>query len=274
MLTFDDLQNMDGVLERGLLCSAYVTRYFTEVLGQEEMLMEFEKAFYPYLQEGKKRYAGRKYEPDKQGKSLIDKGIDCKGIETERSDTLPLVKQMLRDILHELMERMDETKALHAFELHMQRLCSDEVPFDMYIMKKTLSSKVMLKTTSIVQAKVNADRRAREAGSEASAGEKVEYVIVNGHRNRKTTEMAEDPRFAKANNLKINRLWYFEHAIIEPVRKIFIGFPNLPIQHVFRKYKEVLNAKRLCMGTGLQRFMIHGGRGGGGGGSGGSAGSS
>ena len=43
------------------------------------------------------------------------------------------------------------------------------------------------------------------------------YVIVNGPDKAKTTELAEDPDYVQKNGLKLNRLWYFEHAIQRPM---------------------------------------------------------
>ncbi len=252
MLTFSDTTTLEEAARRGEEVASFVTDHFASI-GQPEMVLEFEKVFYPYLLEDKKRYAGKKYEPDGSG-ALVPKGIDCKGLETERRDTLPFVKDILKAVLEDLMERIDEARALSTFSSFMDRLVRDEVPFERFIMKKNLSLKVQGKTDTIVQAKVNADRRVRDPGSEAAAGEQVEYVIVNGSRKEKTTHLAEDPKFARERGLKINRLWYFEHAIEEPVRKIFKAFPDLGVGDVFQKYRVLLDAARLNVGD-LRSFL-------------------
>ena len=58
----------------------------------------------------------------------------------------------------------------------------------------------------------------------------VAYVIVNGHKKDKTTQMAEDPEFARSNGLKLNRLWYFEHAIEGPVRRLFAALHTVDVK--------------------------------------------
>ena len=155
------------------------------------------------------------------------------------------------------MDDMDEKKALRAFLGHMQVLIDDKVPFEKFVMKKNLSSKVVGRTDSIIQAKVNADRRARAAGSEASIGEQVEYVMCNGHKDEKATMLAQDPKFAQETGLKINRKWYFEHAIAEAVRKMLEPFPHLKLEKEYEKLRDVLDAKRLNVSN-VKAFISEG----------------
>ena len=63
----------------------------------KKMELEFEKCYQPYLLQGKKRYVGHKYEPDGDDE-MVSKGIDAKGVETERKDTLPYVKDIFYDV--------------------------------------------------------------------------------------------------------------------------------------------------------------------------------
>lgn len=258
MMTFDDVITLGQANTRGIEVEKYITEYFQDVLHLKTMVCEYEKILFPYLQQGKKRYAGRKYEPGPGGE-MVDKGIDCKGLETERKDTLPFTKEIMAGILDKIMNDMDEGAALCSFQTHMQRLVDDQVPFEHYIMKKNLSAKVQGKTESIVQAKVNRDRREREPGSEAATGEQVEYVIVNGHKKDKTTQLAQDPKYALEMGMKPNRLWYFEHAIEEPVKKIFNAFPEVDIQTVCDGYRCILDSKRLNVGDSLKNVIARAG---------------
>lgn len=208
------------------------------------MILEFEKCYYPYLLQGKKRYAGLKFEPDAEGK-MVCKGIDCKGIETERKDTLPFVKDIMHGCLDILMHKRDETEALLFFRERMREFVDGKIEFEKFIMKKNLSAKAEKKPDQLVQAHVNALRRAREPGSEAAINEQVEYVIVNGWKKEKTTQLAEDPKYARENGLKLNLLWYFEHAIREPVKKVFDVFETIDFASICSGYSAELDGKRL-----------------------------
>lgn len=221
MVIFPDCDDVQTCGDMGAKAADIVTDHFVNVLNMKKMELEFEKAYHPYLQEGKKRYIGRKFEPDGDG-VMRDKGIDAKGVETERKDTLPFVKEIMYDVRDAiLLPPFDETEALRRFIAKMDTLVDDKVPMEKLTLKKNLSSKVAGKTDTIVQARVNAKRREREAGSEASVNEQVEYVILNGHKKSNTTLLAEDPVYAREEGLKLNRLWYFEHCIRDAMKKVF-----------------------------------------------------
>lgn len=221
MVIFPNCDDVQTCGDMGVRAAEIVTHHFVHVLNMKKMELEFEKCYQPYLQEGKKRYIGRKFEPDGDG-VMHDKGIDAKGVETERRDALPYLKEIqyaVRDAI--MLPPYDEQEALRRFDEKMDLLVEDRVPMEKLTLKKNLSSKVEGKTDTIVQARVNAKRREREAGSEASVNEQVEYVILNGHKKSNTTHLAEDPAYAREEGLKLNRLWYFEHCIRDAMKKVF-----------------------------------------------------
>jgi DNA polymerase delta subunit 1 len=256
MVTFADAYDVQTCGVRGEEASVFVTDHFAS-LGYPQMILEFEKCYFPYFLQGKKRYAGLKYEPS-GGKMMQCKGIDCKGIETERKDTLPFVKDIMHGCLDALMYQKDEQLALEFFHSKMRDFVNGQVEFDKFIMKKNLSAKAEKKPDQLVQAHVNALRRAREPGSESSINEQVEYVIINGHKKEKTTQLAEDPKYAKSKGLKLNLLWYFEHAIREPVKKIFDVFETIDFNRICKDYSAELNSKRLGVSNMLREMMMAG----------------
>jgi DNA polymerase delta subunit 1 len=259
MVTFADAHDVQSCGERGEEASAFVTEHFAS-LGYPEMRLEFEKCFFPYLLEGKKRYAGLKFEMDVHGK-MVCKGIDCKGIETERRDTLPFVKDIMHGCLDILMHQRDEQRAFAHFRQRMREFVAGEIPFDKFIMRKNLSAKAERKPDQLVQARVNALRRSRAPGSEAAVNEQVEYVIVNGWKGEKTTQLAEDPQFAREQGLKLNLLWYFEHAIVEPVRKLFAPLDGIDFEGACKLISLELDSRRLGVSSVVRDLLAGGGAG-------------
>jgi len=258
MVTFADADDVATCAVRGEEASKFVTAHFASI-GYREMTLEFEKVYCPYLLEGKKRYAGLKFEPGGGGGAdgaMVAKGIDCKGIETERRDTLPFVRDVMHGCLDILMHQKDEHMALRFFDEKMALLVDDRVDFDHFVMRKNLSAKVEGKTDICVQARVNALRRSRESGSEASTNEQVEYVIVNGPKKEKTTLLAEDPTYARTHKLKLNRLWYFEHAIEAPIGRLFAVFHDVEYKRVCDRVRAELDRERLCIGSSLKRLLV------------------
>lgn len=253
MVAFADAPDVQTCGDRGEEASKFVTEHFA-LLGYPQMILEFEKCYFPYLLEGKKRYAGLKFEPDVDGR-MQPKGIDCKGIETERKDTLPFVKDIMHGCLNRLMYDRDERAAFVFFDEQMRLFMNGEVDFDKFIMRKNLSAKASAKPDQLVHARVNALMREREPGSEANVNEQVEYVIVNGYRKSKTTELAESPVYAKKHGLRLNLLWYFEHAIRAPITKIFELLDGVEFEAACARYSRELDAKRLGVNGSMRDFM-------------------
>jgi len=252
MLTFADAHDVQTCMSRASEAAHFVTEHFASI-GHALMTLEFEKVYCPYLLEGKKRYTGLKFECARDGSALC-KGIDCKGIETERKDTLPFVRDVMHRCIEILMYEKDEHLALAHFDAQMQELVNDKVDFERFVMRKNLSAKVENKADVCVQARVNVLRRLRENGSEASTNEQVEYVIINGPKKEKTTMMAEDPVYARANGLKLNRLWYFEHAIEGAIGRLFSVFDTLPFKQVCTRVRAQLDRERLGV-TSLHQLL-------------------
>ena len=140
----------------------------------------------------------------------------------------------------------------------MQLLIRNQVPFEKFILSKSLSSEYKA-PEQVVQFRVNRLRKEREEGSEEAVGSRVEYVILDGVRNAKTTDLAEDPTYARTHNLKLNRLWYFEHAIEKPMRSFFSILEEVNVEEAFAGYRAQLNSARLNVSSVLRDMMVDGG---------------
>ena len=216
-----DYDGVEDVQEAGRI-SHYVADKVTEEFarrGWKQMILEFEKIYHPYLLEGKKRHMGLKYEP--KGEEMVCKGVDAKGLETERKDTLPYLKKIMYDVREDLLPAGPGGGAATLRRLHAPPDGRGRgLPEDL-VLQRALSHKVKDKTDTIPWAKVNALRKMREKGSEFAANEQVPYVITAGHKKANTTELAECAEYAKAHGVPLNYLWYFEHCIKEAMHKIF-----------------------------------------------------
>ena len=246
MVTF---AGVTDVQECGKLCELaanYVTEEFA-ALGWPQMSLEFEKIFWPYLLAKKKRYVGDKWEPVYQDgvPFMVRKGIDIKGFETERKDTLPLLKDMMHAVIDALMVQNDEKEAMRRVTETMQQLIRNEVPMEKLIMSQALSSKVVYKTDSNVVASVNKQRRDREKGSEEAVGGRVEYVIVKGYKKSLTTKLAKCPEHVVEDGDELNTLWYFEHAIEKPMLGLLEVVEGIDLKPAFERFRAQLNRERL-----------------------------
>ena len=247
-----DIPDMETCGRKGHEVSELVTADYAR-RGYPDMELEFEKAYKKYLLFKKKRYAGEKYEPGPDG-TMVFKGIDAKGVETERKDTLPFLKDMYNAALDALLKVGDVKAAYESIARPLQQLVDDAVPFDKLVMSKSLSASYA-NEDAIVQARVNNKRREREAGSEESVGGRVHYVIVNGHKKDKTTDLAEDAEYARAHGIKLNRLWYLEHMIEKPIKSLFAIVPGVDMNALFDRTRASLDAARLGVSDAIRSLI-------------------
>ena len=255
MVVFPQATTVQACADLATEAAEFVTHHFTSTLGLSSMELEFEKCYLPYMLQKKKRYMGLKYEPEGPSGTMVCKGVDAKGVETERKDTLPFLKDIMCEVRDALLYDLDPIKALACFQAKMDTLVRDEVPMEKLVLRKNLSSKVEGRTDSIVQSRVNALRKQREPGSEAATNEQVEYVILNGHRKSRTTDLAEDPKYAKEHGLKLNRLWYFEHCVEDAMAKMFEVFEDVPFKRISDHYRASLDRERLGVSDSLRNLL-------------------
>ena len=69
-----------------------MTHHFTSTL-LSSMELEFEKCYLPYMHR-RRSDTGLGYEPEGPSGTMVRKGVDAKGVETERKDTLPFLKDI------------------------------------------------------------------------------------------------------------------------------------------------------------------------------------
>ena len=233
--------------------AAGLTKHFQVTLGWNGMELEHEKCFLPLHLQGKKRYFGKKYEPDPHAEVLMKlKGTDAKGVETQRRDTVPFVKQTLELLMRTLLDTCNANAAKDVLESQIQKLAEKKVNIDDLVQKQRISSKSEGKTDVNAAARVNFLREQREAGSAKKLNEWVETIFVvpadlRGRRkDAKATQFAEDADYARANPgaVKINYAFYFE-KLRNPVHQVFAPFPDLQIPQLLKRYEAVFEAKML-----------------------------
>ena len=90
----------------------------------------------------------------------------------------------------------------------------------------------------------------RRKGTGPKSGERVPYVFIDtGNAKDKQFLKAEDPDYAKENNLTLDCKYYLEHALLSPIKSLFELFLDNPKEELFgeflpkkrtRKKKEVI----------------------------------
>jgi DNA polymerase delta subunit 1 len=195
-------------------------------LFKEPNELELEKIYCPYFLYSKKRYAAKMYEgaSDKEGRPILKddgtrlvvfKKIDVKGLQVVRRDNCPYVREVCKDILATILETSDPLPSIEKARTAAKNLKAGLVPMEKLTMSKQLGADY--KSKSLAHVAVVAKMRERMPGSEPQQGDRVPFVIVQGPKNAKMFERAEDPQYVREHKLKLDFDYYFENQLKNPV---------------------------------------------------------
>jgi DNA polymerase delta subunit 1 len=219
--------------------------------GYPKKVLEFEDTLFPTIFLAKKRYIGFMYVEGKDG-TMIPKGVYCKGVETERRDFCKYAKDVFANLIDGLIIKRDLQGALKQFDRDMMDLIEKKVPFESFILNKSLSKNYVNPAVQ-PHLQVNEKRKKRNPGSEYSVGSRVDYVIIEGPPKSKLADLAEDPEYVLEKNLNVDAEWYCEHQVKEPVTRILAPIKNVP-SNLFQRYLGELKRIRLNIST-LESFQ-------------------
>ena len=232
MVKFANASTIEECFRLGDIASEKIT----SLLGKN-IILEMEKVYHPYLLLCKKRYVGLIHEKDNTG--VVKKPyIDAKGIELVRRDNCPFARRVMSDVVDELMYNMDVHVARDAISHHMKKLIANELPMSDYIMSKS-RGKVYV-NDCLPHITVCKKMATRNPGSEPQVGDRVAYVLIETSRDKsKTYQKAEDPLYAEEHNLKVDRLYYVEHQLVNAIGSI-MQFAVQDAPNIFKNYIQVL----------------------------------
>jgi hypothetical protein len=173
--------------------------------------LEMEKAYFPYLLVTKKRYAGLMYErPDGTPK------IDIKGLQLVRRDSPKLVKRISHGMLEILLHERSFEKALAYVQDQILEMLQDRVPFEEYVMSKSLRSNY--KNTNLPHLVVSRKRVSR-GGTPFHSGERVPFVYTRTETDMDLgiSQRAEDAEYARDHDIPIDTLYYIKNQVLTPL---------------------------------------------------------
>jgi DNA polymerase delta subunit 1 len=174
--------------------------------------LELEKVYCPYFLYSKKRYAAKMYE--KKGDKVVFKKIDVKGLQVVRRDSCPYVRETLKRLLEMILESDDPRPPVEFAKKAAKDLTSGQVPMNKLLMSKQLAANYKVRMPHV---EVRNKIRERAPGSEPQQGDRVQFVIVDGPKNAKMFEKAEDPAWVEEKGIKIDYQYYFTNQLKRPV---------------------------------------------------------
>ena len=177
--------------------------------------LELEKVYYPYILYSKKRYAAKMWTQGRDGKMKMDY-IDVKGLQVVRRDNTPFVRETCKELLDVILESKNSEGARELAHRKAVELLGGSVPLEDLVLSQKLADQY--KTNNLPHVRVRDKMRDREAGSEPQSGDRVPFVLLDtGDKKAKAFEKAEDPRWARENNLPLDYEYYFTNKFMNPV---------------------------------------------------------
>ena len=175
--------------------------------------LELEKIYCPYFLYSKKRYAAKMWV--KEEDVVRFQKIDVKGLQVVRRDNCPYVREVCTDILELILNSNDPLPAIERARAAARLLKEGKVPVEKLMMSKQLGSDY--KSKSLAHVAVVEKMKARMPGSEPQQGDRVPFLIVQGPKNARMFEKAEDPVWVKEKGLRLDLNYYFENQLKNPV---------------------------------------------------------
>ena len=196
----------------------------TETLYTPPNQLEYEKVYSPMLLFSKKRYAALMYEFDATKPSKID----TKGLQIVRRDAPPLVRDVMVAVIDVIMHQRSFEQALELARTSILDILEDRVPFEKFIVSKSLRSGY--KNPQSLPHVVVAEKRRKRNVDPPNEGERIPFVIIRSleQSNDLLAARAEDPSYVQEHDhIQLDILHYVRNCLLKPLEAIFeLKYPD------------------------------------------------
>lgn len=239
-----DKEGLKKAFDMGLEAADAISKLFGEAVK-----LEREKAYFPFLLYGKKRYIGLKYEEvDKH------KGLDTKGIEIARRDWSPLVRTIYKTCIDKVFFDRDVDGAKQMVTQYCQDMIDNKLNPAWFVMSKELKSGYANEDSQVHVAVVKKIAR-RSPGSEPQVGDRVPYVIIRTEKKtQRTCEKSDDPEYVRVNKKRLDYEYYLSKQLERPLTDFFQMFHQ--DQDLFTEVRRQLHNEYAGVGrNGLMAYF-------------------
>ncbi len=223
-------------------------------LYTDPISLEFEKVLFPSLLINRKRYAGLLWtQPEKPD------GIDIKGIEANRRDAVPIISEIINEILALLFPHILNTPdSLIAPSTRseiignvktvtgqwIKKVAGGNVDIGSLIMTKGLWLGTDAESYKTTQPHIRTLEKikSRDPRRTFKDGERISYVFVKGPPAAKGFEKVEDPAWVLEHGGSLDYSYYIDHTLVNPLTRILeLLVPHGEIQTLFNVPRTKLN---------------------------------
>ncbi|CAK84878.1 unnamed protein product (macronuclear) [Paramecium tetraurelia] len=196
---------------------------------------------------------------------LVADKIEQKGICTVRRDNTQFLRDMLNQVLHEILIEQNNKKAVSIVKEKIQQLLNGEINISNLIISKSLSIKIQepdFVDEDLINkeeefhsypdkyhdtndfrkqphVKVAQDKVKNKQSNTFQKGDRISYVIVENIPGQQLSENAQDPLEAFKNNYKLNIQYYINQIKIPIIHILEHIIPNPEALFNLNQYTSV-----------------------------------
>lgn len=217
--------------------SANISEYITEKLDMPFLKLAYEKTFRGFLLISKKKYAGMKIIPEKI-KDRVPGGPKYKyevrfaasGVESVRKDSSVIVSHTIDKCLKLMLEGQNIVGAMNYAREVIRDINMDKLSMGNYIVTRGLS-----KMPEDYKALSPHVMIAMKNGN-ANVGDKINYIIRDGHHRSKVSELAVTAEQAFLTGVPVNRKKYLGLLLNSLMRIMVPALCNKPILEIITRH--------------------------------------
>lgn len=252
----------------------------------EDVVLKFEKVYYPCILLTKKRYVGRCFEPPyipQQTKAHLD----AKGIEMIRRDQCFVVKKLQEKVLRLLFETRDLSLCKSYLHRQYQKILmtsghhSDSLLLDDFIFYKEVKFGYYASVSSQPPGAIVATKAVLHDEMEVPPYNwRVPYLVVQGLPNAPLKNLVYDPKeiLKRGSSLRLNVIYYLTKCINPALDRVLslcgvdvagwyreVSRPKMKIRHINYETNPLVlqyhppqlqQAQRLQLGNGISSFFF------------------
>lgn len=213
------------------LCGEKLTR---EIFNRHPIEMEFENVKNPFILIAKKHYIGKKFEDKKN--PLKMKGYDIKGVALTKRNYCNLVKKCYKQVIDYIME--NEEKSIDGIKDIIQNFLDDIRLYKVDIEDLVITASLAKSYKNENLPHVCLANKLRARKEEVQVGDRIPFIFIEDQEGMTTKkfERAEDPKYAKEHNLKIDRLSY-----LDQVSKPILGLLKIVLKRHPKEFNLILS---------------------------------
>jgi DNA polymerase delta subunit 1 len=253
MIRFHDTTvTKEAAFAMGERAAAHVSEQF-----REDVSLEMEKVYMPFLLIAKKRYAGLMYTPDRDGVLQLEK-MDAKGVELVRRDNCAFAKRVYEQVLRPLLYECDPARAVANLRDNLEELVANAVDLQEFVLTKQLKKRESYVNQMQAHLLVAEKITARSKGALVpQCGDRLPFFIAEGTSD-KISMRAEDPTWGRDHAVPPDRLYYLTNQIVRPVGTLFQAFqPKVrdAVTALFESAKMRLGVQRDGQTASIRDFL-------------------